>query len=80
MRTTKIIAISIPPDFESKIQKHAKSEHRTVSEYVREAIRHYMNVSRFEAAHKRIELKARRRGLKRSDIDKEIDRLRFRKS
>ena len=80
MRTTKIIAISIPPEFENKIQKHARSEHRTVSEYVREAIRHYMNVSRFEGAHKRIALKAKRRGLKISDVDRELDRIRRRKA
>ena len=80
MRTSKIIAISIPPEFESKIQRHARSEHRTVSEYVREAIRHYMNISRFGAAQKQVALKARKKGLKKSDVFKEIDRVRHRKS
>jgi hypothetical protein len=42
MRSTKVIAFSVPPQFETHILKNAKKEHRTVSEYIREAIRHYI--------------------------------------
>ena len=49
MRTTKILAFSVPPDFENQILKHAKMEHRTLSEYLREAVRHYMTLRRFES-------------------------------
>ena len=31
MRSTKVIAFSVPPEFEHEIQKHAKAEHRTIS-------------------------------------------------
>ena len=47
MRTTKIIAFSVPPGFERAIQQRAKAEHRTVSEYLREAVREYMTLREF---------------------------------
>ena len=49
MRTTKVLAVSVPPEMENEIQKHAKAEHRTVSEYIREAVRQYMSIREFEA-------------------------------
>ena len=50
MRTTKVIAFSVPPEFELEIQKHAQAEHRTISEYLREAVRKYMSASEFVQA------------------------------
>jgi Arc/MetJ-type ribon-helix-helix transcriptional regulator len=78
MRTTKVIAFSVPPDFENQILKHAKSEHRTVSEYIREAVRHYMTLSRFNATQHSVSTKMKRRGIKRSDVDEAITEVRKR--
>src|SRR5690606_28208267 len=50
MRTTKVVTFSVPPEFEIRIQEHARLEHRTVSEYLREAVRQYMDLSKFEVA------------------------------
>jgi len=42
MRTAKTISITLPPDLLVKAQKVAQSEHRTISELFREALRRYM--------------------------------------
>jgi hypothetical protein len=68
MRTTKVIAFSVPPDFEKQITKHAQQEHRTISEYVREAIRRYMAYQQFEDAQKLIAKKIKQRKIKKSDV------------
>jgi predicted DNA-binding protein len=78
MRTTKVIAFSVPPEFESRIQEHAQLEHRTVSEYIREAVRHYMNLSQFDAAQKSVSRKVKRKGIKPSDVEEAIAKVRKR--
>jgi len=42
MRTAKTISITLPPDLLVKAQACAQSEHRTMSELFREALRRYM--------------------------------------
>ena len=42
MRTAKVISLSLPPDMEKEVMKIAKTERRTVSEVLREALRQYM--------------------------------------
>jgi predicted DNA-binding protein len=76
MRSTKVIAFSVPPELERSILAHAKEEHRTLSEYLREAVRHYMTETEFESAVKSIRKKVKAKGLKVSDVEKLIDRLR----
>ena len=76
MRTTKVIAFSVPPELERAIFSHAKEGHRTISEYLREAVRHYMTETEFEGAVKGARKKVKAKGLKVSDIEKLIDQLR----
>jgi predicted DNA-binding protein len=78
MRTTKVVAFSVPPDFEREIQKHAEAEHRTVSEYVREAIRQYMNLRDFDATQKKVSKRLKKKGLKASDVESAVAELRKR--
>ena len=42
MRIAKTISITLPPDLLLKAQAVAQSEHRTISELFREALRRYM--------------------------------------
>lgn len=42
MRNTKLLTISIMPEFLEEIEKLAKEERRTKSELVREALRRYL--------------------------------------
>src|SRR6516162_7615916 len=41
MRTTKTISITLPPEMLSRAERIARKEHRTMSELIREALRHY---------------------------------------
>lgn len=41
MRTTKTLSITLPPEMLSRAERLAKKENRTMSELVREALRHY---------------------------------------
>ncbi len=76
MRTSKVIAISVPPKFEHEIQKHAQYEHRTVSEYVREAVRKYMSFQEFEMTQKAVSKRMKKQGLKPSDVEAIIEEIR----
>ena len=79
MRTTRIMAFSVPPAFEGQIQLHARLEHRTVSEYIREAVRHYMSLAQFDAAQKTVAKRIKSKGIKASDIDSVISGVRKRR-
>ncbi len=76
MRTTKVIAFSVPPEFEREIQRHAKSEHRTISEYVREALRHYIALRDFDAVQKTVSQRSKKKGIKTSDVARAVETLR----
>ena len=78
MRTSKVIAISVPPKFEQEIQKHAQYEHRTVSEYVREAVRKYMTLQEFEATQRTVSKRLKKRGLKPQDVEDVLSEIRKR--
>jgi len=78
MRTTKVIAFSVPQKFESEIQKHAKAEHRTISEYIREAVRQYMTFREFELTQKTVAKRMKRKGLKSSDVEAALSEARKR--
>ncbi len=76
MRTTKILAFSVPPEFETQIVRHAKMEHRTLSEYLREAVRHYMTLRQFESTRKVVSQRVKKRGLKPSDVEAAVEKFR----
>lgn len=78
MRTTKVIAFSVPPEFETEIQKHAKAEHRTISEYLREAVRQYMSTRDFERTRNAVSKRLRKRGLGPADVETALDSIRKR--
>ena len=42
MRTAKTVSITLPPELLEKAQEAARSEHRTISELFREALRRYL--------------------------------------
>ena len=41
-RTTKVISFSMPPELAEQVQQMLKEDDRTMSEFLREAIRLYM--------------------------------------
>ena len=78
MRTTKIIAFSVPPRFEREIQQHAKAEHRTVSEYLREAVRQYMTLREFERTRKTVSKRLKKKGINPADVEAVLSDVRKR--
>ena len=78
MRTTKVMAFSVPPEFELQIQKHAKAEHRTISEYLREAVRKYMGSTEFEQTQNAVSKRLKKNGVKASVVDDVLSTLRKR--
>ncbi len=48
MRTTKLISISIMPDFLKEVERVAGEENRTKSELIREALRRYIEDREWE--------------------------------
>ena len=76
MRSTKILAFSVPLDMEKAILKHAKSEQRNLSEYIREAIRHYMALKSFDRAQKKVATRLKKRGLKPRDVEAILEDIR----
>lgn len=79
MRTTKVLAVSVPPEMENKIQKHAKAEHRTVSEYIREAVRQYMLIRDFKDTRNAVAKRVKKRKLSETDVNSVIEGLRKRR-
>ncbi len=69
MRTTKVMAFSVPSAFESIIVKSAKNEHRTVSEFLREAVRQYLKLQAFETTRTAVAKRMKKMGVKPSDVD-----------
>ena len=62
MRTTETMTISLPPAMVKQIEKVRKQEHRTRSELMREALRHYFDSRVPEVTPTRAEMAALRRG------------------
>ena len=62
MRTTETVTISPPPAMVKQLEKVRKQEHRTRSELIREALRHYIDSRYPEVTPTKAELEAIRRG------------------
>ena len=53
-RTTATFSISVPPEMADELERVRKLEHRTRSELVREALRHYIRVASVRGVKERI--------------------------
>ena len=76
MRTTKVMSFSVPPGFEDQIMVAAKREHRTVSEFLREAVRQYLAKQKFDETRKAVSERLKKKGFKESDIEEVVKELR----
>ena len=59
MRTTKVLSVSLPPEMLSWAEEVARSEHRTMSELVREALRAYKTLRFDKQPISNLKLRAR---------------------
>jgi CopG family transcriptional regulator/antitoxin EndoAI len=63
MRTRQTITISLPPEMAKQVEQTMRTEHRTRSELVREALRTYISIRQFpEETPTAAELRAVHRG------------------
>lgn len=53
-RTTATFSVSVPPEMAGEIERVRKSEHRTRSELVREALRQYIRAASVQAVRERM--------------------------
>ncbi|HEY1341545.1 MAG TPA: ribbon-helix-helix domain-containing protein [Bryobacteraceae bacterium] len=68
MRISKTVSITLPPDMLSRAEQLAKRENRTMSELVREALRHYERKMWWEEMNAYGQEKAKALGLSESDV------------
>ena len=59
-RTTKVISFSMPPELAKQVQQMLKEDDRTMSEFLREAIRLYMEEREWLRCERRQRAEARR--------------------
>lgn len=75
MRTTKNISITMPPTMLKEAENTAKEEGRTISELLREALRHYLETRQWQMGWTKI----RRYGTKNAKVlglkPKDVNRL-----
>jgi CopG family transcriptional regulator / antitoxin EndoAI len=76
MRNTRTLSVTLPPDMLKRAQSIAKRESRTMSELIREALRHYERRSWWDDVNAYGRSKAERQGIREQDVDRLVHELR----
>lgn len=76
MRTSKLVTISLLPELLEEVERLAKEEKRTRSEFFREAIRRYIEDKKWERIYRYGRLKAQDQGLTEADVERLVDEYR----
>lgn len=76
MRTSKLVTISLLPELLEEVERLAKEEKRTRSEFFREAIRRYIEDKKWERIYRYGRLKAHEQGLAEADVERLVDEYR----
>lgn len=76
MRNTRTLSVTLPPDMLKRAQSIAKRESRTMSELIREALRHYERRSWWDDVNAYGRSKADRQGIGEQDVDRLVHELR----
>jgi len=76
MRNTRTLSVTLPPDMLKRAQSIAKRESRTMSELIREALRHYERRSWWDDINAYGRSKAGRQGIREQDVDRLVHELR----
>jgi CopG family transcriptional regulator / antitoxin EndoAI len=72
MRSTCTLSVTLPPEMLKRAQSIAKRESRTMSELVREALRHYDRRSWWDEVNAYGRQRAESRGIREGDVDRLI--------
>jgi predicted transcriptional regulator len=76
MRSTKTLSVTLPPDMLKRAQSIAKKESRTMSELIREALRHYERRSWWDDVNEYGLARAERQGVHEEDVDRLVHEVR----
>ena len=76
MRSTKTLSVTLPPEMLSRAEKLAEKENRTMSELVREALRHYERERWWEETNAYGRARAQALGVREDDVDRLIHEAR----
>jgi predicted transcriptional regulator len=76
MRNTRTLSVTLPPDMLKRAQSIAKKECRTMSELIREALRHYERRSWWDDVNAYGRAQAERRGIREQDVDRLVHEVR----
>ncbi len=76
MRTTKTLAVTLPPEMLSRAEKLARKENRTMSELVREALRHYERRQWWEETNAYGQMRAGALNIREDDVERLISEVR----
>lgn len=79
MRNTRTLSVTLPPDMLKRAQSIAKRESRTMSELIREALRHYERRSWWEEVNAYGRARAKRQGIREEDVDRLVHEVRVTK-
>jgi CopG family transcriptional regulator / antitoxin EndoAI len=72
MRIAKTLSITLPPELLAIAEKLAQKEHRTKSELIREALRHYIHEREWQTSRSRAVIRARIMGI---TSEEDVDRI-----
>lgn len=70
MRGTRTLSVTLPPEMLKRAQSIARRESRTMSELVREALRHYDRKAWWDEVNAYGQQRAKERGLREADVER----------
>jgi CopG family transcriptional regulator / antitoxin EndoAI len=76
MKTSKTLSVTLPPEMLKRARSMARKESRTMSELVREALRHYERRTWWNEVNTYGQAKARERGIREEDVSRLVDEVR----
>ena len=76
MRTTRTLSITLPPEMLARAEEMARKENRTMSELLREALRHYERTQWWNGVNALGRAKAQELGLTEADVDTAVKAVR----
>lgn len=76
MRNSRTLSVTLPPDMLKRAQSIAKREDRTMSELIREALRHYERRSWWDDVNAYGRATAERKGIREEDVDRLVHEVR----
>jgi CopG family transcriptional regulator/antitoxin EndoAI len=77
LKTYQTMSLSLPPKLIKQVAAQAKQEGKTKSEFIREALRQYLELQQLRKAQAAFSQRARERGIgDESDIERIVDEAR----